>query len=307
MESQIATVISEKPKFHVLKPVLEDSGSEKSSMLEKLKDSELHLNLKNLVTKERELLYEILLHIAEVDRRKLYLAMAYPSLWEYMLSLGYSESSAYRRIQAARLLNRVPEIGIKIEEGSINLSQACELEKIDQKHLPKLIEKLEYKSKRETQIILAQELDLPIKHVETQKAQKDESIRIELTFSKEEWEQIKAAKDLLAHALKDQDTKTLINHLVTKELRKSQKSTSAAKVILNRDKTCQFKDPRTHKQCNSKHLLQVDHIQPKYAGGSDDQSNLRILCAHHNRYRCRKDFGQIRKSYPEPAGKNNLE
>jgi hypothetical protein len=258
-------------------------------MLEKLKDSELHLNLKNLVVRERELLYEILLHIAEVDRRKLYLAMAYPSLWEYMLSLGYSESSAYRRIQAGRLLNRVPEIGIKIEEGSINLSQACELEKFEQKHLPKLIEKLEYKSKRETQIILAQELDLPIKHVETQKAQKDESIRIELTFTKEEWGQIKAAKDLLSHTLKDQDTKTLINHLVTKELRKSQKSTSAAKVILNRDKTCQFKDPRTHKQCNSKHLLQVDHIQPKYAGGSDDQSNLRILCAHHNRYRYEKE------------------
>jgi hypothetical protein len=258
-------------------------------MLEKLKDSELHLNLKNLVSKERELLHEILLHVAEVDRRKLHLAMAYPSLWEYMLSLGYSESSAYRRIQAARLLNRLPEIGSKIEEGSINLSQACELEKVDQKHLPKLIEKLEYKSKTETQIILAQELDLPIKHTETQKPQKDESIRIELTFTKEEWEKIKEVKDLLSHALKDQDTKTLINHLVTKELKKSQKSTSAAKVILKRDQSCQFIDHKTNKQCNSKHLLQVDHIQPKYAGGSNDPTNLRILCAHHNRYRYQRE------------------
>jgi 5-methylcytosine-specific restriction endonuclease McrA len=31
--------------------------------------------------------------------------------------------------------------------------------------------------------------------------------------------------------------------------------------------------------------LQVDHIQPKWAGGSNNISNLRILCAAHNRYR----------------------
>jgi hypothetical protein len=265
-------------------------------MCEKLNDNELHLNLQNLVVREKECLHEILLHIAEVSRRKLYLSMAFPSLWKYLLSLGYDEDSAYRRQKAARLLEKCPEALEKIKKGTITLSQACDLEKIEIKHLPKLIEKLENKSKHETKLILAKELNLPVQHAETQTIQSDESVRNNLTFTKEEWEQIKEAKDLFSHALKDQDTKTLLMHLVNKELKKSQKSTRTARVILNRDKTCQFKDPRTNRQCNSRHLLQVDHIQPKWAGGSDNPTNLQILCAHHNRFR----YQQQKQQHPSP-------
>jgi hypothetical protein len=136
-------------------------------MFEKLKDHELHLKMKDLALKERELLYEVLLHIAEVDRRKLYLAMAFPSLWKYLLSLGYSEESAQRRIQAARLLQKAPEVAACIEAGSINLSQACELQTALKQtqssyHIPKLIKDIENKSKHETKVILAKALELPI-------------------------------------------------------------------------------------------------------------------------------------------------
>jgi hypothetical protein len=253
-------------------------------MLEKLKDSELHSNLKTLVIEERERLHAILLHVSEVDKRKLYLSMAYPSLWEYMLSLGYSEGAAQRRIKAARLLQRLPSVGKKIEAGSIKLSQLLTLEKVETTNLPGLIEKIENKSKSETEVILAQEFNLPIEIVEKQRHQADESVKIELTFTKEEWERIKEAKDFLSHALKDQDTKSLINHLVTKELKKKS-STATAIVIRQRDKCCQWKDPRTNRQCKSTYLLQVDHVQPKWAGGNNERSNLRILCAQHNRYR----------------------
>ncbi len=45
--------------------------------LKNLTNAELNNQLKDLVQKERKILHVILLHIREVDRRKLYLEKAY--------------------------------------------------------------------------------------------------------------------------------------------------------------------------------------------------------------------------------------
>jgi 5-methylcytosine-specific restriction endonuclease McrA len=37
------------------------------------------------------------------------------------------------------------------------------------------------------------------------------------------------------------------------------------------------------RRCGSRTALQVDHIRPFAAGGGNDVSNLRLLCAAHNR------------------------
>jgi hypothetical protein len=199
-------------------------------------------------------------------------------------------------------LQKAPEVAESIEKGAINLSQACELQTALKQaqvsyHLPKLIKDIENKSKHETKVILAKALELPIQTAEKQKPQADESVRVEMTFTKEQWERLQEVKQLHVHALEDQTLASVIDHLATQALKKSHKSTVAAKVILNRDKCCQFRDPITKRQCKSTHFLQVDHIQPKWAGGSNDPSNLRILCGEHNRYRY--NVGQIKaKSFP---------
>ncbi|MGZ3802295.1 MAG: hypothetical protein ACXVCL_19170, partial [Bdellovibrio sp.] len=85
--------------------------------LSKISNSDLELQLKNLVAKERKLLHVILEHIKEVDVRKIYLERAYSSLYEYLVKeLGYSGSAAMRRIEAARLLKEVPTLAEKIQE-----------------------------------------------------------------------------------------------------------------------------------------------------------------------------------------------
>ena len=38
--------------------------------------------------------------------------------------------------------------------------------------------------------------------------------------------------------------------------------------------------------------LQFDHIKPFALGGETTQSNLRLLCANHNRYLAEKEFGK---------------
>ncbi|MDE0151637.1 MAG: HNH endonuclease [Bdellovibrionales bacterium] len=48
---------------------------------------------------------------------------------------------------------------------------------------------------------------------------------------------------------------------------------------------CSYICSETKKKCKSKHLLQIDHIQPYALGGSSRTDNLRLLCAGHNQYR----------------------
>ncbi len=60
---------------------------------------------------------------------------------------------------------------------------------------------------------------------------------------------------------------------------------SLKKQVLNRDQCCQYQDPVTREKCESKYFLEVDHIQPRWAGGQNEVQNLRILCRTHNQYR----------------------
>ena len=48
---------------------------------------------------------------------------------------------------------------------------------------------------------------------------------------------------------------------------------------------CTYVHHETKRRCASKHLLQIDHIQPFALGGRTEKENLRLLCAGHNQYR----------------------
>src|SRR5438067_1518181 len=72
--------------------------------LSRLSPGGLTDRLYQLRTQERALLVELLWHIAEVDRRRLYLEMAFPSLFAFATGfLGYTKAAAFRRTTAARL------------------------------------------------------------------------------------------------------------------------------------------------------------------------------------------------------------
>ena len=48
---------------------------------------------------------------------------------------------------------------------------------------------------------------------------------------------------------------------------------------------CVYVHHETKRRCTSRHLLQIDHIQPFALGGKTEKENLRLLCAGHNQYR----------------------
>ena len=177
----------------------------------KISNEELNLRLEKLARSERKLTHVILLHINEVDSRDLHLKMGYESLFSYLVkALHYSESAAYRRLQAARLLKTNPEVAAKIESGALNLSQLTQMQRclqaenkkgtaVNSQKVTEVLVSMESKSIFESEKILATEFALPAKANEITKPQKDDTIRIEFTLTREQFEALKQAQSLVSH------------------------------------------------------------------------------------------------------------
>nr|WP_295904026.1 HNH endonuclease signature motif containing protein [uncultured Bdellovibrio sp.] len=98
--------------------------------LSKIANSELLGRLEKLTRTERKMTHLILCHINEVESRRLYAELGFDSMFKYLTKyLGYGEDSAYRRLQAARLLKQVPAVAEKIENGALNLTQLTQVQK----------------------------------------------------------------------------------------------------------------------------------------------------------------------------------
>jgi hypothetical protein len=204
-------------------------------------------------------------------------------------------------------MKEVPELSKKLEKGSLNLSQVSLVQKaIRQKKATvnkrEILESLENKSFFESQTIVAKALDIEIKEQTKITNQKDESIRLEITFTKEQWEKLQHMKSLLPNG--SGEWSEVLEYLTDKVIEKKTKAKtlpkssakriniSMRKHIRNRDQCCQHKDKITGRICGTKLNLQIDHIKPLWAGGTSTEENLQLLCANHNRYRYRQQAGR---------------
>lgn len=200
--------------------------------LSKLSNFELIGRLKTLVRTERKITHLILLHINEVESRKLYAKAGRDSMFKYLTKdLGYGEDSAYRRLNAARLLKQVPQVAEKIEDGSLNLTQLTQVQKcireeskaggqVSPEQTLQILEQVENKSTFETKKVLAIEFNQPIQIHEVITPQRDESVRLELTLTQEQMKNLEKVQDLLSHVLHDGTLADVINYLAEKHIQK---------------------------------------------------------------------------------------
>ena len=298
----------------------------------KLSDEQLETSLKFFIKKERQILHIILEHIKEINRREIHLRK-YPSLVEYLIKdFGYSETAARTRVGAAKLLNDVPELAEKIQDGSMNLAKVSELsravkekelstrEKITAAQKVELVAMISGKTTRESQKDLAQALDIQVKEFESHRVQKDESVRHEFTASKQMQDKINRCRSLTAHKISqehmDHTLASMFEVLMDFYLNVREGSCeienprrlqaipeTAVKIerinktitpktrrlVIQRDKCCQYRDPSTGQKCESRFALQTDHKTSKWAGGDNSLNNLQALCANHNQYKYRKE------------------
>lgn len=98
--------------------------------LEGVSDSGLQTELLHLLASGHRTEARIVAHIAEVERRKLFLREGFSALYKYCQQrLGLSEYEAWHRMTAARLAGRFPFVFTLIEQRKLHLSGLCVLRK----------------------------------------------------------------------------------------------------------------------------------------------------------------------------------
>ena len=308
---------------------LESKWTDENINLKYISNDELLFRTETLVQTERKIMHLVLSHILEIMDRKLYADIGFDSMYTMMTKkYGYSEPSALRRIDAAKLLRKVPDVAERLKAGTLNLSQAVLLQKCLESEAKKgelvseiktqeILEKLESCNGFESRQVLAKEFDLPLKVQEIVRPQKDESVRLEITFTKEQFHELKKAKSLLSHIAHTGSLADIISVLARKfnqsklgkpeicaQNKNSIKSQSEAatefkKTIPTNKKRphisehlkrklyseakgcCQYESPNGNR-CGSQFQLQIDHVIPVRWAGTSLPENLRLLCRTHN-------------------------
>src|SRR5690349_19489256 len=139
---------------------MKNLNSDSTESLSTLSDSSLVQEIRSLVSEERRLGVQILRYLLEIDGRRIPLALGYSSLFTFCVQeLKYTESQAYRRIQAMQALREVPQIEEKLQSGVLSLSSVSQVQsfcrKVDTPDKLGILQSIEGKSKRETEKLLA--------------------------------------------------------------------------------------------------------------------------------------------------------
>jgi hypothetical protein len=342
-------------------------------MLPSLKDLSDNLLLDNVSAfkkVEDQTIADLVLYLSEVDTRKLYRDIGFSSLFTYCTSslseggLGYSESSAYRRIQAARSLEAHPEIYELLRDGKLSLFAIAEISKvIKPENKVELLELSQGKAKTEIQKITVK-YQAAVKPLKREKvvakkvivenkdplfaaaSSPETSTETRFTFvaevDQEFMDLLQEAKDIvgfvprvevLKRTLKEfigrrkaaprslaaktvepkpakqpegQNKQTEVTQSVKPKPPIEPPATIESKVILRsryipkavayrvrtRDKHQCTYISSTGRRCSETCGLELDHIEPFAYGGTNEVSNLRLLCSAHNQLFAEKAFGR---------------
>jgi 5-methylcytosine-specific restriction endonuclease McrA len=256
---------------------------------------------------------EMIDSIREVMFRRLWLKFGANSMFDFMTRAHYHYAPvvAQRKIDAARIMQLFPEVKDLILLGDVNLTQlgmmasALRQKPASPKVQREILEAIRGQTIKNTQVILNETLEIEVKERPKVRVQRDGSVRVEMTFSKENWDVINRAKEVVSHSVPSGEWTEVLAYCARFTVSKKDLSTSIREVkvrqsqsqsqsqgvsrasrrfVFQRDRSCRFRhaDGRV---CGSRYQLQVDHIVSRWAGGSNDVENLQLLCGIHNRYK----------------------
>jgi hypothetical protein len=127
-------------------------------VLRHLDDGTLLRNLGTLAATDRTTTAELLAHIAEVERRRLYAPAGSPSMHDYCVRvLRMSEDVAYKRIRVARMARKCPAIFAAVADGRLHLSGLVALApRLTSSNARELLGAAVHKTRREIEQMLAE-------------------------------------------------------------------------------------------------------------------------------------------------------
>src|SRR5262249_14156643 len=92
------------------------------SNVSSLSSADLLARTRDLSRKSQNVEADLLVHLAEIDGRKLYAEWAFPSMFEFCVKdLGFSEDAAFNRIFVARAGRSLPAMFDALRSGRVHL------------------------------------------------------------------------------------------------------------------------------------------------------------------------------------------
>jgi HNH endonuclease len=250
---------------------------------------------------------ELLRYINEVERRKLFCDLGFSSMTDFIEKyLGFSDGSAWLRLNAARMIQSFPEIEEKFEQGMFNFSTLnqvgsfCPQNEItnpeDKKAIIDSIADLTMKEAAEKLGDIAAEKGLkPPGPKKSREGSRKTGDQYKLTHyvSKETKDAFEEIKDLLGAKDSDKLILELVRALKEKidrnkgKQKERPRADKIAKATSRKfsDADIRFIWKRDKNQCvicKSKKNLQFDHIQPWAKQGRSVRENGRLLCGNCN-------------------------
>ncbi len=119
---------------------------------------EFTVHLQELLRRERGVLGDFLVALADFDRRRMWLDAGYASLFDYLRrELGLSKASAFYRMRAAQLVRRFPALVEPLRDGRLCLTSVAELAKVvTPENLDEVLPRFFQLSKQEARAVAAE-------------------------------------------------------------------------------------------------------------------------------------------------------
>ncbi|HET7787061.1 MAG TPA: HNH endonuclease [Myxococcales bacterium] len=178
---------------------------------------------------------DLLLHLGEIDARKIYLDRAHPSMFAFCTrELGFSEGAAYNRIHVARIARSLPAVIEALRSGLVHLAGLRILAPhLTNENHADLLRRAAGRSKEEIALLAAALAPRPAASVSLRKLPEhptprpltltqppprpdkpppppvmpiaEETYKLQMTISREFREEIREAQSLLRHRVPDGD------------------------------------------------------------------------------------------------------
>ncbi|MFN8370914.1 MAG: HNH endonuclease signature motif containing protein [Bacteriovoracaceae bacterium] len=257
----------------------------------------IHNKIKTLVITERATLVQILDQLQIVYDTRLYAKMGHASIIKYLIKEhGYSESAAYRRMQALRLVKEIPEVKNLVKKGNLHLSGITTLQ-IMMKNQDKdtkidVISKIQNKTNSEIQTEIFKLIPTATLPNENSRKVSETETRLSLNLSQKVMDKLEKLKartkcydtaliieKALDIALSSTDvTKTKTIHSKGSNNPRTIPAKTKKEILMRSNQKCEYPG------CESIHFLEFDHIKAVSQGGTNEKKNIRLLCKAHNQF-----------------------
>jgi 5-methylcytosine-specific restriction endonuclease McrA len=243
----------------------------------------LDTETRSLAKQEKELTAKILKNLALIDRDKLYSDYGYPTLFKYLTkALGYTDAEAYVRVAAVKLIRVEKKALKKIEEGSLSLSNAAEInstlsqlsktEKITKEVIEKALDLTDFKSTRQAKENLR--LEFRPQEARSENIKLDERILEKMDRVRKSYQEELSTYELIDILLEEKlKTPTVPARTVSSAVKNSR--------YIPRKVKYQVYDGKCAR-CSSRRNLEYDHIQEFSLGGDNSLQNIQLLCRNCN-------------------------